>query len=369
MLRQALQLLVLVFLVGCKTQIRDAKQLEKVVLNIGDAGLLDFDRQSLPVLVCGQNDNQVLVFGEWYDKKKLSFSLQDTGIVKDDKLCFVDIYSNQIDGLTLNYDNVKFINGEEYRLVFQSNELPLKNIDRSVFKKGFEKKITNNLLYTIKFRGDLNSLNSALDLYCQETKNIRLTIKQSNLFQAEIYEEHIIVNSNELSNCILKNNSNELTIKLLEVKSSLAVIKNKDTEIELSSQNVASLLDNSGKLTRAPSWLVGKQFRHKNSDGCEYLLSFALDGESYSTGRESGGGCLLPSYLENGKSVAFYINHPEVKQSLNQNRVLTVFDSGSVVSYSIIERKSTGLFRIGAYVTRPQYLNSISVGLTYEIYD
>lgn len=369
MIRQALQLLVLVFIVCCKTQIRDAKQLEKIVLNIGDAGLLDFNRQSLPVLVCGQNDKQVLVFGEWYDNKKLSFSLEDTGIVKDDKLCFVDVYSNQIDGLTLKYDNVKFINGEEYRLVFQSNELPLKNIARSVFKKGFEKKITNNLLYTIKFRGDLNNLNSTLDLYCQETKNVRLTIKQSNLFQAEIYEEHIIVNSNELSNCILKNNSNELTIKLLEVKSSLAIIKSKDTEVELSSLNVASLLDNAGKLTRAPSWLVGKQFKHKNTDGCEYFLGFTLDGESYSTGRKSGDGCLLPPYLENGNAVAFYISHPELKQSLNQNRVLTVFDSGSVVTYSIIERQSSGLFRVGAYVTRPQYLNSISVGLNYVLYD
>lgn len=367
MIKLVTLLIIPVFLMCCKTQIREAKQVDNIVVKISDVGLIDFNSKSLPVLVCGQNSEQSLIFGEWNSDNKLSFSLQNTGVVQDDKICFIDIYSNQIDGLTLRYDNVKFIDGKEYRLVFQSNELPLKSINSVVFKKGFDKKKTNVLLYTITFRGELDSLKTTLDIFCKETKNIRLTKKENNLYQASVFEEHIVVKSSQLSNCILKNNSNELTIKLSDVKSSLSIINKKQVEIELGPQYTGRLADNDGKLTRAPSWLIGKQFTHKATDGCEYTLGFALDGESYSYQRVVVEGCMLPSYVENGASVSYYIKHADIAQTLSQDRVLTVFDSGFEVTYSIVEKKSSGIFRLGGYVTRPQYLNSISVGLSYEL--
>lgn len=356
---------------SCKTAERNYSALDTISVNIDSSLAIKDIRSFVPLMNCNDRAGSVSYNAnlKTSTESKINFTLSGKRPVVGDHSCFINLYSNQVEGLKLFSNETTVIAGNEYNVLYESDAQKITENTKFVFKKLFEKDLGNVKLLSLRYKFPVEIDPLRFAFFCFETKIIKPKPASTDILEFEIFNSDVYGNIEELKSCQLKDVFDGRTVST----DTPALV-----DVKIGSIRNYFVLDSADKINPPKSALAfevyarfeGKTYYYKDLLGCTYLLDFKFSGGEhlYSEKVEKTGGCLKESSEGPYLPYRIFTKNSELGNLLNENTVLASFsrDSGDV-TYSVLKFNDKTLERIGGHITKIENLKLIDSGLMYEL--
>ena len=356
---------------SCKPERRDAKKPDLLVIAINYEDLKVEKRSLLPVFYCNDNSGAQAFEGGLTKppRESFTFSISEGRPLVGNVKCFIDVFSSETNGLKIDTSDEKIIEGNQYKVMYQSNIVSFTQKAKNfVFKKNYEEVNVETKIFTLRLVLKDSTLKGDLSFYCKETEIVKPTLGMNETTYDFIVNNTDILGDPEyLNGCIIKNTITEdiyvtgMPDKFNYKATNFYIYNvNEVKAIKASSENTAKIYES----------FSGFKYKARGSLPCEFYLEFFKEDTSYLYEESivSTPGCLAESYKSGKLPYSIFTKHPAIPSLEPEKKILIKFKKPNAsVKYSLVEILEDGFKKIGGNITKIELLEGIESGLTFEV--